>query len=74
MQAKIKITIFFPTTKTHCVKSVRIRSYSGPFFSCIQTEYGKRISLIFCNMQYQKIFELISNNWKNLFRLLLKPV
>ena len=25
----------------YCVKSVRIRSYSGPHFSCIRTEYGE---------------------------------
>ena len=35
--------------KIHCVKSVRIRSYSGPYFSCIRTEYGKMRTKIAAN-------------------------
>ena len=33
--------IFFSFLAIHCVKSVRIRSYSGPHFSRIRTEYGE---------------------------------
>ena len=28
----------------HCVKSVQIRSYFWPVFSCIRTEYGPKIN------------------------------
>ena len=29
---------------THCVKSVQMRSYFWPVFSCIRTEYGPEIT------------------------------
>ena len=31
--------IFTSQANLHCVKSVQIRSFSWPVFSCIQTEY-----------------------------------
>ena len=30
----------FHYDQSHCLKSGRIQSYSGPYFSRIQTEYG----------------------------------
>ena len=33
------------TSKTHCVKSVQIRSYFWSVFSCIRTEYGEILYL-----------------------------
>ena len=37
--------MFHVHRKRHCVKSVRIRSYSGAYFSRIRTEYGKNLSV-----------------------------
>ena len=36
----------FSSLNVHCVKSVRIRSYSGMYFPAFETEYGEiRVSL-----------------------------
>ena len=37
--------LIFLCKKRHCVKSVRIRSFFWPLFSCIWTEYGEIMSI-----------------------------
>ena len=38
---RLKVRHFVLIRETHCVKRVRIRSYSGPHFSRIRTKYGE---------------------------------
>ena len=45
---------FTPKGKSHCMKSVQIRSYFWSGFSCILTEYGKMLSLRI-QSEYRKI-------------------
>ena len=56
----------------HCVKIVRIRSYSGPYFFRIRTEYGEIRSIIFSISKCQNALEtkLMENNKRPMIKSL----
>ena len=47
-------SLIFFSMKKNSVKSVRIRSFSGPFFSLIRTEYGEILRICPYSVQLQE--------------------